>query len=45
MGGTRDIPDNANIHESVIARMKADPHYRPKNKGLKYLSKEVDAMK
>ena len=43
MGGTRDIPDNATIDPSVRARMKADRHYRPKNKGLEYLSREVDA--
>lgn len=45
MGGTRDIPDNATIHPSVIARMKARPHYRPKNQGLEYLSKDVNAAK
>ena len=43
MGGTRDIPDNATIHPSVPARMKAHRDYRPKNTGLEYLSREVDA--
>ncbi|KAJ9603284.1 hypothetical protein H2200_012062 [Cladophialophora chaetospira] len=31
MGETRDIPDDAQIHISVIRRMEADPQYRPGN--------------
>jgi len=31
MGETRDIPDDAQIHISVIRRMEANPHYRPGN--------------
>jgi hypothetical protein len=31
MGETRDIPDDAQIHISVIRRMQANPHYRPGN--------------
>ncbi|KIX95043.1 uncharacterized protein Z520_09353 [Fonsecaea multimorphosa CBS 102226] len=31
MGETRDIPDDAQIHISVIRRMQADPTYRPGN--------------
>lgn len=31
MGETRDIPDDAQIHISVIKRMQADPNYRPGN--------------
>ncbi len=45
MGDTRDIPDKATIHPSVIARMKANRKYRPKNNGLEYLSKEVNNAK
>lgn len=30
-GETRDIPDNAVVHNSVIKRMEADPTYRPGN--------------
>ena len=30
-GETRDMPDDAQIHGSVIARMRADPNYRPGN--------------
>ena len=30
-GETRDMPDDAQIHSSVIQRMKADPNYRPGN--------------
>ena len=45
MGGTRDIPENATIHPSVRERMENDRHYRPKNKGLEYLCKEVDNKK
>jgi hypothetical protein len=30
-GETRDMPDDAQIHGSVIARMRADPGYRPGN--------------
>lgn len=30
-GETRDMPDDAQIHSSVIQRMKADPSYRPGN--------------
>ncbi|KAF2200008.1 hypothetical protein GQ43DRAFT_473118 [Delitschia confertaspora ATCC 74209] len=30
-GETRDIPENATIHSSVIRRMEADPEYRPGN--------------
>jgi len=30
-GETRDMPDDAQIHGSVIARMRADPSYRPGN--------------
>lgn len=30
-GETRDMPDDAQIHSSVIQRMKADPTYRPGN--------------
>lgn len=45
LGGTRDIPENATIHDSVIARMEADPQYRPKNKGLEYLSERVGSKR
>jgi hypothetical protein len=31
MGETRDIPDDAQIHISVIRRMEANPRYRPGN--------------
>lgn len=31
MGETRDIPDDAQIHHSVIKRMMANTHYRPGN--------------
>lgn len=31
MGEPRDIPDNANIHYSVIERMRNNPNYRPGN--------------
>ncbi|KAL9103551.1 MAG: hypothetical protein Q9163_001429 [Psora crenata] len=31
MGETRDIPENAWIHNSAIRRMEADPNYRPGN--------------
>jgi hypothetical protein len=30
-GETRDMPDDAQVHSSVIQRMKADPTYRPGN--------------
>jgi hypothetical protein len=30
-GETRDMPDDALVHGSVIARMRADPSYRPGN--------------
>lgn len=30
-GETRDMPDDAQVHSSVIQRMKADPNYRPGN--------------
>jgi uncharacterized protein (DUF2235 family) len=30
-GETRDMPDDAQIHSSVIQRMKVDPSYRPGN--------------
>jgi hypothetical protein len=30
-GETRDMPDDARIHGSVIARMRSDPSYRPGN--------------
>jgi len=30
-GETRDMPDDAQIHGSVMARMRADPSYRPGN--------------
>ena len=45
MGGTRDIPDHATIHPSVLQRMKAIDNYRPKNQGLEYLCKEADASR
>jgi len=31
MGETRDIPPDAQIHNSVIKRMKSCPEYRPGN--------------
>jgi len=31
MGETRDIPKNAQIHNSVVKRMQHDPEYRPGN--------------
>jgi len=31
MGETRDIPDNAQIHQSVIKRMQHNDDYRPGN--------------
>lgn len=31
MGETRDIPDDAKIHISVLRRMQIDPTYRPGN--------------
>lgn len=45
MGGTRDIPENATIHPSVIARMEANRHYRPSNKGLENLSSRFKTKK
>ena len=46
-GETRDIPDGAKIHNSVIKRMKADPKYRPGNlivggggRGIRFAPKE-----
>jgi hypothetical protein len=30
-GETRDMPDDAQIHSSVVQRMKVDPSYRPGN--------------
>lgn len=30
-GETRDMPDDAQIHSSVVQRMKANPNYRPGN--------------
>lgn len=34
MGGTRDIPDGAEFHPSVKARMESCPDYRPRNEGI-----------
>ena len=34
MGGFRDIPENAEFHPSVKARMQTCPEYRPKNDGF-----------
>ena len=31
MGETRDLPENAWIHNSAIRRMEANPDYRPGN--------------
>lgn len=34
MGDTRDLPNTAVLHHSVIDRMKAIKNYKPRNKGF-----------
>ena len=31
MGGARDIPEGALLHDSLVKRLKNDPDYRPTN--------------